>query len=220
MKKILIAVLLLGLAVTAYAVSGRESKQLPPQQIELMYSSETWAQQVLDTSDTVRWQIGSDGTPDVYNSSGTNVWGIDSEGKSVKAVTPPDPVAATFTTGTGFVVTAADGNVWRVDTSLDTASNSSGKYSTQVLPTTGTTVVLPYPITTAMDGQEMTFIKVDSAATDMVLWAGGTSTSGVSIGNTSGITNSAHVTDALGDNITLIPSYTDQIYYIKSSYVQ
>ena len=84
MKKILLVgiscLLVLGLVTIIYAVSGRESKQLPPQQIELMYGSESWAQQVLDTSDVVRWQIDSNGLPSIYNSSGTKIWGIDSIG--------------------------------------------------------------------------------------------------------------------------------------------
>jgi hypothetical protein len=73
MKKIWIvfALLLFG-AVTTIAVagSGRESTMLPPQEVQIMYTSEDHAYQIKDISSVVRWKVLSDGSMAFYNSSG------------------------------------------------------------------------------------------------------------------------------------------------------
>ena len=62
----------------------------------------------------------------------------------------------------------------------------------------------------------MTFIKTDSGTTNIVFWAGATSTSGVSIETVTGVTASSFDVDAPGDSLTFLPSYSNQIYYIIS----
>ena len=206
MKKILIGIscLLVLVAFWAYADSGRESKLLPPLQVELK-SGETWAFRV-------------------KNSAGTVVMGVDNEGKNEKGVKPPDPTAATFATGvTGYTVTASDGNVWLIDCLLvtsTTSTDSNGLGSNVGLYTDANVYVyLPTTITTAMDGQEMTFIKSDTGTTNVVYWAGATSTSGVSIHTKTGVTASGIDIDAQGDTVTFIADYANQIYRIKSTYI-
>ncbi len=56
----------------------------------------------------------------------------------------------------------------------------------------------------------------------MFMWAGATATSGVSIQFDGGVTNSdaSILANAPGDSVTLMPSYADQIYYIKAAVVQ
>ena len=206
MKKILIGIscLLVLVAFWAYADSGRESKMLPPLQIELK-SGETWAFRV-------------------KNSSGTVVYGVDYEGKAEKPLVPLDPVVSTFASGvTSYSVTASDGNVWKIDASL--ASNTTTTYCNSLGNLLGlytdasVFVYLPTTITTAMDGQEMTFFKTDSGTTDVVFWAGATATSGVSIDTTTGVTLSGLDIDAQGDSVTFVADYTSQIYRVKASFV-
>jgi len=195
--------LLVLVAFWAYADSGRESKMLPPLQVELK-SGETWAFRV-------------------KNSSGTVIYGVDSDGKPELAIVPMDNVSPTYTSAAGFTITAADGNIFEIDcdrapsTDTDVGDGASTAVGKQ---TSGVTVTLPTIITTAMDGQLMTFIKTDTATTGVVLWAGATATSGVSIENATGVTNDALIMDAQGDTITLIPSYTEQIYFIQGSRIQ
>jgi len=66
------------------ADSGRESKQLPPQEVEIMYSSEDHAYQMKDINDVVRWKILPDGTMATINASGVTVSGINgADGKPI-----------------------------------------------------------------------------------------------------------------------------------------
>ena len=68
---------LLGLsALTLWAASGRESKYLPPQEVEIMYATEDHAYQVKDINDAVRWKVLPDGTMAIYNTSGATVYAI------------------------------------------------------------------------------------------------------------------------------------------------
>ena len=126
-------------------------------------------------------------------------------------------VVSTFATGvTTYTVTAADGNVWLIDASLVTSSTSTDANgfgaNIGLYTDANVHVLLPTTITEDMDGQPMTFYKSDSGTTNIVFWAGGTATSGVSIDTTSGVTLSGYDLDAEGDQVTLIADYTNQIY--------
>jgi hypothetical protein len=181
----LLVVVLVAIAVIAFGVSGRESTLQPPHQIKLMYDNEDWAFQVLNSSDLVLWEIR--------------------EGSGARS----RPWNMTFTAGTGFNVTEATaGNMYFIDTSLDTASNANAVANAA----TGTTVVLPVP-TANIDGMPMTFIKIDSGATDMVLYC----TGGLPFLNSSGTTD-GQTADAEGDSITVVPDYGAAVsYYVVGS---
>ena len=131
-------------------------------------------------------------------------------------------VSASFTTGTGFSITAADGNTWLIDLSLGSSSADDGDIlAVHGGSITGATVVLPTTITQAMDGQPMTFVVSNKSGTSLiVLWAGATATSGVSIESATGITNSVTLPNATGDSIELTPSYANQIYYVTGGRIQ
>lgn len=110
MKKILVimTLLLFGTVFFAVAESGRESKQLPPQEVEIMYSSEDHAYQVKDINDVVRWKVLPDGSMAGYNTSGTTVWHVTSSGgmitSKVDAVVLNDPDQ--FSTWSGQAATS------------------------------------------------------------------------------------------------------------------
>ena len=141
-----------------------------------------------------------------------------------------DVVSPSFTSVVGFVIDANDGNIWLIDMSL--GSSSAGDCAACLVTNAGATVILPTVITKNMDGQPMTFIfaapKGSGGTSDMVLWAGASdgsgvltaATSGVSIENSTGVTNDALDSDAEGDTITLMPSFDKQIYYYQSSRIQ
>ena len=120
------------------------------------------------------------------------------------------PQTPSFTTATGFSISASSGSIYYVDTSQDTASNAC-----PVAPaSTGTTVVLPTP-TSAIAGQPMIFVKTDSGSTAMVLYA-----SGLPIGNASGTTD-ALTADAQGDVIVVLPAYNSAVsYWVLPSRIQ
>lgn len=89
---------LLGLsALTLWAASGRESKYLPPQEVEIMYATEDHAYQLKDINDAVRWKVLPDGTMATYDPSGITIFNtlgssyliVDSEaGAELSSVTP------------------------------------------------------------------------------------------------------------------------------------
>lgn len=75
-KKIygLIALFLVLAVGVVYAGSGRESTKLPPQEVEIMYSSEDHAYQAKDINDVVRWKVLPDGTMATYDAGGVTVF--------------------------------------------------------------------------------------------------------------------------------------------------
>jgi len=195
------------------ADSGRESKQLPPQEVEIMYSSEDHAYQMKDINDVVRFKVLPDGSIGRYDSSGNTSYQTDG-----------GIVSPTFTAAAGYTIVFSAGNIWGIDLSVGSSNIGDGTDAVIGLESSGVTVALPTTITTAMDGKPMTFIitlpKGTAGTTNMVLWAGATATSGVSIENSTGVTNDALDADAEGDSITLIPSYSKQIYFYQGSRIQ
>lgn len=142
-----------------------------------------------------------------------------------KYIIPRSPVVRpTFTDAAGYTIDHTAGKVWEIDLSVGQSSVGDGAHTAVGKQSSGITVSVPTTITAAMDGQPMTFIvtlpKGTAGTTNMVLWAGATATSGVSIENSTGVTNDALDADAEGDSITLIPSFTRQIYFYQGSRIQ
>ena len=165
----------------------------------------------MDTGNRV-FEIGLRGNVTIFDANGTTTYSISESGAVAS-----DPVAASFTTAVGFEITASDGNIWFIDASLDGNSNVPDVPGGVLAGGgTGTTVILPTTITAVMDGQAMTFIKTDTGTTPVVLWAGATSSSGVSIFDASGVTNDEFDIDAQGNNITIVPDFTNQIYWVEA----
>lgn len=82
MKKIFLTMVILLLVCYgfAYAGSGRESTKLPPQEVEIFYSSEDHAYQMKDLSDVVRWKVLPDGSFANYDTSGQTRFFVDGSG--------------------------------------------------------------------------------------------------------------------------------------------
>ena len=203
--------------VSAWAYAGRESLRNPPQQIATESGDTPFALQVtygdLDTGNRV-FQVGSRGDVAIFDENGTTTYSISESGAAAS-----DPVAASYTTGTGFSITASDGNIWYIDTNL-AGSGATGYGTSGTIAfeygETGVTVVLPSTITASMDGQPMTFVKICSGITQLVLYAGATATSGVSIFDASGVTSDEFDIDSQGNSITIVPDYTAQIYWVTA----
>jgi hypothetical protein len=197
--------MLLGLClVFTLTVAARYSRYQAPQWIELI-SGDSWAWRVSDSSEVVRFQIDTDGTPNLYNSSGTKVWGVSALGAN-ESLNRETETTLTWDSTYGFNITLAESaSIYKIDVS-DATNSSAGamdSYSVSDRLTAGTTVTLPTP-TEALNGTVFTILKIDSATTDLVLWAGG-------LPIVSGTTDQDM--DAIGNSMTLMADYNSAVSY-------
>jgi hypothetical protein len=167
MKKVfcvLLPLLLLGTAISLYAASGRESTQLPPQEVEIMYSTEDHAFQAKDISDDIRWKVLSDGSMAIYDGSGNTVFGITNAGKPY--VPPKENYAVVSFKAMGAGADSSAVTSYTTSTTYNTylmdTSQSYGMGTGNALEAGGVSVYLPAG-TQAMDGMKMTFQKINTS---------------------------------------------------------
>lgn len=177
MKKIIcgivIALFLFGTVWIVSARSGRESTQLPPQEVEIMYPSEDHAYKVKDINDVIRYKVFPDGGPAVFNASGATVWGI--EGATGKpAILPKEKYAYVSFRGRGAgaelsAVTHAYTTSGASSLYLMDLTNSYGQGTGNILPSpaTGVSVYLPAG-TAALDGATMNFKTLNTSGATMI----------------------------------------------------
>jgi hypothetical protein len=127
--------------------------------IELI-SGDTVALRVRNTSDVVLFQIDSDGSMNIYNSSGTRVWGIDNAGKPEESIKANYLVVDTQAEARGASETY---NLLKVDTVNYVGSTSDlGGLS-------GVSLYLP-PGNVALDGYILKIVNHSaSGTTDVIL---------------------------------------------------
>ncbi len=118
-------------------------------------------------------------------------------------------ITPTFVAGTGFTITGTEGNIFLINTTVN-SGNCGGPGPGDG---TGNTVVLPVP-TAALDGAEFTIIKSDTGATDIFLYVVG----GVATVDQASKTTDCLSIDAQGDAVTVIADYLSAVsYWIKTS---
>lgn len=184
-------------------VAARYSRYQPPQWIELI-SADSWAWRVSDSSDVVRFQIDTDGTPNVYNSSGTKIWGVSALGAN-ESLNRETPTALTWVAGTGFSITLTESaSLYTFDVSTATSS-SANNVAVMADATAGATIVLPTP-TAALDGAMFTILKTDTGTTAACIYA-----AGLPFGTASAVTDIRM--DAQADCMTLMCDYDSAVSY-------
>ena len=175
------------------------------------YSSlESWAFRVRDSSEVVRYQLDSDGTPNVYNSSGTKIWGVSNTGAQEK-VRQETVEALTWVSGTGWSLANGTGSFFTVSPTAVTSTETDDAFPVGIAGS-GCTLVLFTP-TAATHGQIYPVLKTDSGTTPTILYAGG-----LPINSTSGTTNADM--DAVGDILYLMPMYNSAVsWFIVNRYI-
>jgi len=142
------------------ADSGRESKQLPPQEVEIMYSSEDHAYQAKDISDVVRWKILPDGTMAIYNTSGATVYAIN--GAAGKPIGGTPKINCLFVdTEAEAEAKSTDYNMYLVDT-----VGYAGYTDTDI---TGVSFYMPTG-SAALDGFRIVIMNISESGTTDILF--------------------------------------------------
>jgi len=140
------------------ADSGRESKQLPPQEVEIMYSSEDHAYQAKDISDVVRWKILPDGTMVTLNPSGVTVSTTGAGGIAFLSGST-GTVAATSVGWTLTPSILSTYDTFMVDTSAIASQAGSDNCVIGIDHTAGVTIYLTGCLTNTVNGKTLKFIN-------------------------------------------------------------